>query len=937
MSQTSSTSSREGLKSRARAAFNAVVAFVLCVGLMVPVYAPADAYADTTDSDWENYQYALEEDSSILERYNHGSIEISSEDAEDNVIDLEVGETATIVVEPYQHVQYTGCRMFNDSPSCPSSCSEYTDECFVVGYGCRCDMTPALVTATIDVDVTGSAASVSDDIQVSSSLSATRTYLGQTNYATLTVTAEKAGTSTVTVDVDGLYFWIPASTTYTVNVTGDSSDDSSDDEKSRWEDYCEARESGAIDGFSHGDIEVAAEDAEDNVITLEAGQTATIVIAPYQHVQYEGCDMSYSYCPRNCGTGDDCFVVGYGCKCGTSPSLVTATVDAASADSSIASVSDEVAISEELSATKDMLGQTNYATLTVTAVDEGKTTVSVDVDGLFFWTPASTTYTVEVVEGEAEEEEEEEDVITHNLVEVPAVAATCTTAGNRAYYQCSDCGLLFIDAEGTIETTLEEETIAALGHDWDYESASWTWSDDYSSATATLSCANDSSHTTEVAATVSATSNADGSTTYTATISDDDGNEYSTSYTTEAAAEEEDDSGSGDSGSGDSGMDDGATDDGAADDSGSGDSGSDDGATDDGATDGDSDSSDEAAESITVDGVVYTLCDVTYTATGIYAALGDTLSEMVSSYIGVSVYVSEQLSDGSYNVIVFFGGASGYSDAVGDLTIYESSDYSDAGTAISQTTLEGFDEPAYLFSVDSPADTIYCSLSVGGSMGMDITYSMDIDWTAPEADDSEAEEEEEAEASYDFTDVQDEGLYYYDAVYALAEAGIITGVSDTLYGVNQNMTRAQFATIIYRIAGEPSTSYDAGYTDVVDGKYYSDAVNWAAEEGVVTGYTNGKFGVNDTLSFEQMCLIIARYANGGDDVLQSAVSDSAAAKVLAGYSDGGSVAAYADNGMAWCINEGLVTGNTDGTILPQQDVTRQRAAVVVARWQGLVD
>ena len=205
-----------------------------------------------------------------------------------------------------------------------------------------------------------------------------------------------------------------------------------------------------------------------------------------------------------------------------------------------------------------------------------------------------------------------------------------------------------------------------------------------------------------------------------------------------------------------------------------------------------------------------------------------------------------------------------------------------------------------------------------------------------ESTEPDTEEEEEAFEPY-FTDVQDEGKYYYDAVYALADADIITGVSETLYGVGQDMTRAQFATILYRVAGSPDTSYDAGYADVVDGQYYTDAINWAAEEEVVTGYTNGKYGVNDELSFEDMCLIIARYANGGDSALQAAVSDSEAASILSAYADGDSVAAYADNGMAWCVTEGLVTGNTDGTIVPQEDVSRERAATVVARWQGLAD
>ena len=200
-----------------------------------------------------------------------------------------------------------------------------------------------------------------------------------------------------------------------------------------------------------------------------------------------------------------------------------------------------------------------------------------------------------------------------------------------------------------------------------------------------------------------------------------------------------------------------------------------------------------------------------------------------------------------------------------------------------------------------------------------------------------SEDSSSTQSSYNFTDVQDESLYFFDAVYALADAGIITGVSDTLYGVGQNMTRAQFATIVWRIAGKPATSYDAGYSDVKDGQYYTEAINWAAKEGVVTGYTSGSYGINDVLSFQDMCLIIARYANGGNSALQAAVSDDEAASILADFADSDSVAAYADNGMAWCVTEGLVAGKTDGTIVPQENVTRQRAAVVVARWQGLAD
>ena len=203
---------------------------------------------------------------------------------------------------------------------------------------------------------------------------------------------------------------------------------------------------------------------------------------------------------------------------------------------------------------------------------------------------------------------------------------------------------------------------------------------------------------------------------------------------------------------------------------------------------------------------------------------------------------------------------------------------------------------------------------------------------------SEEEDDADGARSY-FTDVPESasGLYYFDAVYALADLGYITGNVDGSYGIGEDMTRAQFVTILWRMAcpeDYEAYEYDAGnesgLSDVADGKYYTAAINWAVENGVVTGYSNGKFGVNDAMSFQDMCLIIARYA-GAEDGSYEAIGDSAAAAALADFSDGGSVSAYARRGMAWCVGEGLVSGNTDGSLAPQEEVSRERVAVVLWR------
>ena len=188
-----------------------------------------------------------------------------------------------------------------------------------------------------------------------------------------------------------------------------------------------------------------------------------------------------------------------------------------------------------------------------------------------------------------------------------------------------------------------------------------------------------------------------------------------------------------------------------------------------------------------------------------------------------------------------------------------------------------------------------------------------------------------------FTDVpaSDSSKYYFDAVYAMADAGYVTGYSDGSFGVGDGMTREAFVTVLWRMAGEPEASTDAGFSDVRSSGYYAEAVNWAAENDIVAGYSNGEFGVGDAMTFEQMTTIVARYAAGGDSVLNEAMTDAQAAEVLAQFADGSKVSSWADNGMAYLVEEGLVNGNarSDGTLAlsPSSTVARERAVTVLSR------
>lgn len=185
-----------------------------------------------------------------------------------------------------------------------------------------------------------------------------------------------------------------------------------------------------------------------------------------------------------------------------------------------------------------------------------------------------------------------------------------------------------------------------------------------------------------------------------------------------------------------------------------------------------------------------------------------------------------------------------------------------------------------------------------------------------------------------FTDV-DPSEWYANAVGFVSDKGLMTGYAGTRhFGPTNEMTRAEFATILWRYA-EPvaagayanDAANQSGLTDVEPNAFYTAAVNWAVENGIITGYTNddgtstGSFGPNDAVTFEQMMTIIARYKAGSE---LSSVDTS----VLDRFADVAQVSNFAKQALAWTFTQGYYSGS-DGSILPLDNVERGRCARVL--------
>ena len=112
-----------------------------------------------------------------------------------------------------------------------------------------------------------------------------------------------------------------------------------------------------------------------------------------------------------------------------------------------------------------------------------------------------------------------------------------------------------------------------------------------------------------------------------------------------------------------------------------------------------------------------------------------------------------------------------------------------------------------------------------------------------------------------FPDVS-KSAWYYDSVMYCANKGFISGYQNGNFGPNDKLKRQDFVCILARIAGADLTKYSkqtSKLNDVKKGAYYAAAVNWAVDNNIIAGYANGNFGVNDNITREQVATILYRY------------------------------------------------------------------------------
>ena len=178
-----------------------------------------------------------------------------------------------------------------------------------------------------------------------------------------------------------------------------------------------------------------------------------------------------------------------------------------------------------------------------------------------------------------------------------------------------------------------------------------------------------------------------------------------------------------------------------------------------------------------------------------------------------------------------------------------------------------------------------------------------------------------------FTDVGETSWFFNDVMFVY-ERGLMAGTSATTFSPGSNTTRAQLAVIFYRMEGSPKVEGRNGFTDVEYGPgtaWYYDAVTWAKQSGVVSGYGNGTFGPGNPVTREQLAAIFYRYA-------QYKGYDVTAAGSLDRFIDKEKVSPWAKEALTWAVSSGIVNGTGSSQLSPQGTATRAQIAAMLHRF-----
>jgi hypothetical protein len=182
-----------------------------------------------------------------------------------------------------------------------------------------------------------------------------------------------------------------------------------------------------------------------------------------------------------------------------------------------------------------------------------------------------------------------------------------------------------------------------------------------------------------------------------------------------------------------------------------------------------------------------------------------------------------------------------------------------------------------------------------------------------------------------FTDVGTQH-WAHDYIVSIATRGIMQGVAANIFEPETTLNRAMAATILWRLAGEPATQFDPVFTDVRAGQWYSEAITWGSENGILMGIGQNLFNPSGELTREQFAALMFRFAQ-----FMEVETDVPETHTLSIFADYANVSEWAIEYTRWAHFTGLITGFDAQTLLPGGTATRAQTATILYRFTAMIE
>ena len=175
-----------------------------------------------------------------------------------------------------------------------------------------------------------------------------------------------------------------------------------------------------------------------------------------------------------------------------------------------------------------------------------------------------------------------------------------------------------------------------------------------------------------------------------------------------------------------------------------------------------------------------------------------------------------------------------------------------------------------------------------------------------------------------FTDVN-KGDWFYNGVCYVTGNGLFSGVSATEFGPYIQMNRAMVVQVLYSMAGKPAVETTTEFVDVPADSWYAKAVAWAVEEGIASGYGDGRFGAEDRITREQLAVML--YSCAGKPATEGEVN----------FADAEDISSWAKTAVQWAVENGIMSGVGGGNVSPKSNANRAEAAVMMMQFDKLME